>query len=254
MKVNTASMLRKVPEVTAVFWLTKILTTAMGESTSDFLVGIISPYVAVGLGFMAFAGALVWQFHAKRYIPGVYWFTVAMVAVFGTMVADVMHKQIGVPYSLSSLLFAIALAGVFAVWHKTEGSLSVHTITTQRREVFYWLTVVTTFALGTALGDWTAASLGLGYLFSGIIFLAIITIPDVGYRLGLNEVVAFWFAYVVTRPLGASLADWFGKSKLGGLGLGDGPVSLMLTAAIVLCVLFMVYNRREVKQEYAITS
>lgn len=245
------TLLRKVPEVTAIFWATKILTTAMGESTSDFMVGIISPYIAVGLGFIAFIVALVWQFRVKKYIPGIYWFTVAMVAVFGTMVADVIHVQLGVPYALSSLGFAIILTAVLMLWHNTEGTLSVHTITTPRRELFYWLTVVTTFALGTAVGDWTAASLGLGYLFSGLVFIFIITIPDIGYRLGLNEVVAFWFAYIITRPLGASFADWFGKSALDGLGFGDGTVSAVLTALIVLSVLFMTYNRREAKHEIA---
>lgn len=168
---------RKVPEITAIFWATKLLTTAMGEATSDFLANTISPYAAVAIGFVVFAAALFIQFKAKRYIPWVYWLAVAMVAVFGTMAADVLHKQFGVPYVASTTFFAICLAVIFTVWQKVERSLSIHSITTTRREIFYWLTVMATFALGTAAGDWTANSLGLGYLSSGIVFTALMIIP-----------------------------------------------------------------------------
>ena len=242
-------IVRKVPEITSIFWVTKLFTTAMGEATSDFLANTISPYIAVALGFVVFAGALTVQFRAKRYIPWVYWFTVAMVAVFGTMAADVLHKQFGVPYIASTTLFAICLAAIFAVWQKIEHSLSIHTITSTRREAFYWLTVVTTFALGTAAGDWTANSLGLGYLSSGIIFAVIILIPAVGRRFKLNEIFTFWFAYIITRPLGASFADWFGKPKPSGCGLGDGTVSIILSLLIVGCVLYMSSNRHERRAE-----
>jgi uncharacterized membrane-anchored protein len=235
---------RKVPEITAIFWIAKLLTTAMGESTSDFLANTISPYVAVATGFIVFAFALVLQFRAKRYIPWVYWFAVAMVAVFGTMAADVLHKQFGVPYVASTAFFAVCLAAIFTIWQKVEHSLSIHTITNTRREVFYWLTVVTTFALGTAAGDWTANSLGLGYFSSGLLFGAIILIPLIVYRFKWNAVFTFWFAYIITRPLGASFADWFGKPKPHGLGYGDGTVSVILTILIIGCVAYMTHDRK----------
>lgn len=172
-----------------------------------------------------------------------------MVAVFGTMAADVLHKQFGVPYVASTSFFAICLAVIFAVWQKVEHSLSIHTITSTRREIFYWLTVMATFALGTAAGDWTAYSLGLGYLSSGILFAVIILIPAIGRRLKLGEVFTFWFAYIITRPLGASFADWVGKPVPHGLGHGDGTVSLILTILIVACVAYMTFDRHEQKLE-----
>lgn len=241
----TAKSIRKVPEITAVFWITKLLTTAMGEAASDFLANTISPYLAVAIGFIVFVFALWLQFRAKRYIPWVYWFAVAMVAVFGTMAADVLHKQFGVSYVASTSFFAICLAVIFFAWQKVEHSLSIHTITNSRREAFYWLTVVTTFALGTAVGDWTAISLGLGYLSSGIFFTGLILIPAVGRRFKLNEVFTFWFAYIVTRPVGASFADWLGKPVPNGRGWGDGTVSVLLTLLMVICVAYMTYSRKE---------
>lgn len=240
---------RKVPEITAIFWITKLLTTAMGEATSDFLANTISPYAAVALGFVVFTIALVLQFRAKHYIPWVYWFAVSMVAVFGTMAADVLHKQFGVPYVASTIFFAACLAVVFSIWQKVEHSLSIHTITNTRREAFYWLTVLSTFALGTAAGDWTATSLGLGYLSSGILFAVVILVPAFGYRLKWNEVFTFWFAYIITRPLGASFADWFGKPKPDGLGYGDGTVSVILTILIIGCVTYMALDRKERRME-----
>ncbi|HUB94146.1 MAG TPA: hypothetical protein VMB52_06610, partial [Verrucomicrobiae bacterium] len=241
--INKAS--RKVPEITAVFWVTKLLTTAMGEATSDFLANTINPYAAVAIGFVVFVVAMALQFRAKHYNPWIYWFAVAMVAVFGTMAADVLHKQFGVPYIASTSFFAVCLAAVFVVWQKVEHSLSIHTITDNRREVFYWLTVMATFALGTAAGDWTATSLGLGYLSSGILFAAIIIIPALGHRFHWSEVFTFWFAYIITRPLGASFADWFGKPVPNGLGYGDGTVSIVLTIIILGCVAYMAFNHQE---------
>ena len=241
--LNKAS--RKVPEITALFWVTKLLTTAMGESTSDFLANAMSPYTAVAIGFMVFVCALWLQLRAKRYIPWVYWFTVAMVAVFGTMAADVLHKQFGVPYVASTVFFALCLGIVFVAWQKVEHSVSIHAITSTRREIFYWLTVMTTFALGTAAGDWTANSIGIGYFSSGILFATIILIPIIGRRFKLNEVFAFWFAYIITRPFGASFADWFGKPIPNGLGHGDGTVSVILTVLILACVSYMTFDRLE---------
>lgn len=251
MTLTARNMLRKVPEITVIFWVTKLLTTAMGEATSDFLVITINPYVAVLLGALVLAFAFILQFRAKKYIPWVYWFTVAMVAVFGTMAADVLHKQFGVPYWLSTSFFALVLAIVFALWYKVEKTLSIHTVTDTRREIFYWLTVMATFALGTAAGDWTAYSLGLGYLSSGIVFAGLILIPAVGRHLRLNEVFTFWFAYIVTRPLGASFADWFGKPMPFGRGWGDGTVSIVLTALIVVCVCYMTLSHKEFAKENA---
>jgi len=242
-KNSVATLARKVPEITAVFWLTKLLTTALGEATSDYLVTSMSPYWAVGIGFLVFMAGLVLQFRARRYVPWIYWFTVAMVAVFGTMAADVIHAQFGIPYAASTLFFAFCLAAVFGIWWRVEKSLSIHSITTMRREAFYWLAVVTTFALGTAAGDWTAYSLHLGYLVSGLVFAAVMLIPLAGHLIGLNEVAVFWFAYIVTRPLGASFADWFGKSSPLGLGWGDGTVSGILLVLIVACVLLMTRRR-----------
>lgn len=245
MNQNKKNILRKVPEITVIFWIAKLFTTAMGESTSDFLANTINPYLAVIIGFVVFAFALWLQFRAKRYIPWVYWFAVAMVAVFGTMAADVLHKQFSVPYVASTAFFAVCLAVIFFVWQRFEQSLSIHTINNPRREAFYWFTVVTTFALGTAAGDWAAISLGLGYLSAGIFFTGLILIPAVGRRFGLNEVLSFWLAYIITRPVGASFADWIGKSTPNGLGYGDGTVSIILTILIVSCVAYMTFNQHE---------
>jgi uncharacterized membrane-anchored protein len=230
--------LRKVPEVTALFWVVKILTTAFGESASDYLVRVIDPVVAVGIGAGALFVALVFQFWVPKYYAWVYWFAVAMVAVFGTMAADVLHIGLGIPYLYSTIFFAVALVIIFVLWHTTEGTLSIHSITTSRRELFYWGTVITTFALGTAAGDMTASTLGLGYLVSGILFAVLIILVALIYRYQLrNEVLAFWLAYVLTRPLGASFADWMGKAhSLGGLGWGDGTVSIALAILIICCV------------------
>jgi uncharacterized membrane-anchored protein len=245
MNQNKKNLLRKVPEITLIFWIAKLFTTAMGEATSDFLANTINPYLAVTIGFLVFAFALWLQFRAKHYIPWIYWFAVAMVAVFGTMAADVLHKQFGVPYVVSTSFFAVCLAVIFFVWRKFEQSLSIHTINNPRREAFYWLTVVTTFALGTAAGDWTAISLGLGYFSSGLFFTGLILIPAIGRRFGMNEIFSFWFAYIITRPVGASFADWIGKPVPKGLGYGDGTVSIVLTVFIILCVAYMTYSRQE---------
>lgn len=228
------------------FWVVKVLTTGMGETSSDFLVKAIDPVVAVVIGAAVFATALLIQFRATRYIPGVYWLAVAMVSVFGTMAADVTHIVLGVPYLASTIAFATGLAVIFLMWYRSEHTLSIHSITTRRRECFYWATVLVTFALGTAAGDMTAVTLHLGYLASGVLFVVVIAIPAVGYRFaGLNPVLAFWFAYVATRPLGASFADWMGVSHArGGLQWGTGPVSLALAVLIVAGVTLIARQER----------
>ncbi len=242
-----AGTMVKVPQITAMFWAIKLLSTAMGEATSDYLVSRIDPVVAVAFGGICLLGALVIQFRARRYVPWTYWLAVVMVAVTGTMAADVLHVQFGVPYDASTPFFAVILAVVFLAWHRTEGTLSIHSIDRPRREVFYWATVMATFAMGTALGDLTATTLHLGYLVSAFLFAGLMLIPAAGYRLlGMNAIFAFWFAYVLTRPLGASIADWLSKShKVGGLAFGDGPVALGFAVLIVACVGYLtVLDRR----------
>jgi uncharacterized membrane-anchored protein len=240
-QLKTRPGLSKVPEVTAIFWIVKALTTGMGESTSDFLVHGLIPELAVVLGGIAFVAALYLQFSSDRYVPWRYWLAVAMVGVFGTMCADVLHVGLGIPYIVSTVFYAIVLAVVFRTWYRTEGTLSIHSITTERREAFYWAAVLATFALGTAAGDLTAVTFGFGFFGSGLLFAAIIAIPALGYfRFGMNSILAFWFAYVVTRPLGASFADWLAVSSArGGLALGTGPVSFVLAAAIAMFVAFL---------------
>ena len=239
--------LARVPEVTVAFWITKVLTTGMGETTSDFLVTHMEPALAVVLAGIALAVGLLLQFRARRYVAWVYWLAVVMVSVFGTMAADVVHIGLGVPYLISTAGFGVALTAVFVLWRSSEKTLSIHSITTRRREVFYWATVMGTFALGTAAGDLTARTLGLGYLASGALFAVLIAVPAVAHwRFGLNATAAFWWAYVVTRPLGASFADWTALPPgRGGLGLGTGPVSVALSIAILGCVLYLGIRRRE---------
>jgi len=239
----------KVPEVTVLFWVIKVLTTGVGEATSDFL-GSVSRVLAVGFGALGFAGALWLQYRVRRYIAAVYWLAVSMVAVFGTVAADGLHKGLGVPYIASTLFYATCLAVVFCLWHRSEGTLSIHSIVTQRRETYYWLAVLMTFALGTAAGDLTAIAMHWGFGTSAIVFAWLIALPAVGWRLRkLNAVFAFWFAYVLTRPLGASVADWFGKRRtLSGLGYGDGPVALIGAAAIVLLVGYVAVARNDIQR------
>ncbi len=238
--------LTKVPEATALFWIIKVLTTGMGETTSDYLVNRIDRPLAVALGAIGFAGALALQFAARRYVEWIYWLAVVMVAIFGTMAADVLHVQLGIPYAVSTAFFACALAVVFSVWYSMEKTLSIHSINTPRREVFYWATVLTTFALGTAAGDLTAVTLHLGYFSSGLLFAALIAVPAIGFRwFGLNAIVAFWSAYILTRPLGASFADWMAvPAARGGLGYGTGPISVVLGVVIVVLVGCLTIIRR----------
>jgi uncharacterized membrane-anchored protein len=250
----------KVPEISAYFWIVKILTTAMGESTSDYLVSHIDPVVAVALGFVIFAVAMILQFSVRRYIAWIYWFAALAVAIFGTMAADVLHVGFGIPYAVSATFFAVALIIIFITWYATEKTLSIHSIFTVRREIFYWLTILATFALGTAVGDLTATTLGLGYLSSGILFAVLIAVVALAHLItklilgaehrhqSRNAVFAFWLAYILTRPLGASFADWMGKSQsAGGLGWGDGPVALVLFIIILGFVGYLGVTKKDIK-------
>jgi uncharacterized membrane-anchored protein len=254
---------RKVPQITVLFWLVKVITTALGESTSDYLVYAINPYIAVGLGALGLLVGLALQFSARKYNAWTYWFTVTMVAIFGTMAADVIHIVLGVPYSDSTVFFAIALSIVFALWYGVEKTLSIHSITSPRRELFYWLTVMSTFALGTAAGDMTAFTLNLGFLDSAFLFAGVIAVIAIlhyatsGWLLerhthqSSSAVLGFWLAYIFTRPLGASLADWFGKGYSGGgLGWGDGTVSAILVVLLVGIVWYLAATRIDVDRSH----
>ncbi|MCW2674604.1 MAG: hypothetical protein JWP14_3193 [Frankiales bacterium] len=242
----------KVPEITALFWVIKVLTTGMGEATSDYLGQTnLALGGVVGVGGLALAMWL--QLRSRRYHAPTYWFAVAMVAVFGTIAADVVHVVLALPYAVTTCLYAAATAAVLTYWYRTEGTLSIHSIRTRRRERLYWTTVLLSFALGTAAGDLTALALHWGFLASGWLFLGAIAVPLVAWRAGLNGTAAFWSAYVLTRPLGASFADWLGKDHRigGGLGYGDGLVSVVALGLIVVLVGVVTSTRSDVQREEA---
>jgi uncharacterized membrane-anchored protein len=240
--------LAKVPEITLIFWVLKLLTTGMGESMSDFL-GQHSVPIAGAIGIFGLWLALWLQLRQREYRAPIYWFAVMMVAIFGTMAADGIHDGASIPYSVTTPLFAGAVAAVFVLWYRSEGTLSIHTITTRRRESFYWAAVLATFALGTAAGDLTAITLNLGFFGSVMLFAAIIALPAIGWwRLSLNPIVAFWLAYIVTRPLGASFADWFSKPpSITGLGLGDGTVSGLALVVFIALVAYVTVTKPDVQ-------
>lgn len=241
-------MLNKVPEITVFFWIIKILTTGMGEVTSDFLARTLNPVIAVSLAGIALVASLILQISVRRYIAWIYWLTVVLVSIFGTMAADVLHVGFGIPYIVSTAFFVAALAVIFVVWYANEKTLSIHSIHTRRRELFYWATILATFALGTAAGDMTATTMHLGYFNSGVMFAVLIAVPALAYGIfKVNEIFTFWFAYIVTRPLGASFADWAGvPQSRSGLGLGTGSVSLYLTIIILVLVGYMAMTRKDV--------
>ncbi|MCW2622256.1 MAG: hypothetical protein JWL64_1858, partial [Frankiales bacterium] len=249
--LERAPLAAKVPEITALFWVVKVLTTGMGEAGSDYL-GTVSLVVGGLLGVGGFGLAMWLQLRSRSYHAPTYWFAVGMVAVFGTMVADVLHVA-GLSYNVTTACYALVVAGLFTYWHRTEGTLSIHSITTARREHLYWCTVLATFALGTAAGDLTGLTMDLGFFSSGLLFLAVITVPLLAWRLGFNAVAAFWAAYVITRPLGASFADWIAKehSKGGGLGFGDGRVTLVSLALIASLVAYVAATGADVQRQLA---
>jgi uncharacterized membrane-anchored protein len=225
----------------------------MGESLSDYSVHRFNPYLAVILGFVVFVIALAIQFKKRLYVPWAYWLTVTMVAVLGTMAADVLHIEFGVPYIASTILFALALIVVFTTWYISEKTLSFHSIYTRRREIFYWAAVLATFAMGTAAGDLAAYTAHLGFFSSGLLFAAILALPAIGYWLfRLNSIFAFWFAYIMTRPIGASFADWTGKAhSFGGLGWGDGPVAACLAMLIIALVTFLTITSKDTPEYHS---
>jgi uncharacterized membrane-anchored protein len=238
----------KVPEITAMFWVIKILTTAAGEAVSDYLsTGNKGVGALVEIG--VFVAALIAQFSTRRYFAPAYWFLALAIAIAGTGVSDTMHLTFGIPFAGTSLIWAVVLAGVFFLWDRSEHTLSIHSITTSRREKFYWATIFATFALGTALGDFTASTLGLGYLASALFFSVVILIPWIGWsRFRMNEIFAFWFAYVVTRPIGASFADYFSKPKnVSGLGLDDLKTAGIITLLVVVLVAYTTLTRFDIQ-------
>jgi uncharacterized membrane-anchored protein len=239
----------KVPEITFLFWVIKILTTGGGEATSDYL-ALHNKMVGAVVEVCVLSVGLLWQSRTRRYVAAAYWFLAFSIAIFGTGVSDTLHLGLGIPYAGTTALWAVVLATTFWLWHRSEGTLSIHSITTRRRESYYWATVFVTFALGTALGDLTAIALGLGFLASGILFGVVILIPALAWwRFRLNAVVAFWFAYVVTRPLGASFADYASKPhSLSGLGFGDGPTAVLVAIAVALLVAYLAVARNDIQR------
>lgn len=239
----------RVPEVTPDFWLIKLMAVTMGETAADFLA------VNLGLGLtttsaimaVVLAGALALQFAARRYVPWRYWLAVVLISVVGTLVTDNLVDNLGVSLVTCTVGFAVALAATFAVWHAYEGTLSIHAVDTPRREAFYWLAILLTFALGTAVGDLVAERFGLGYLATGILFGLVITSLAIGYFwLGLEAVLAFWLVYVLTRPLGASLGDLLSQPvEYGGMGFGTTVTSLAFLAVILAIVLWMTLARED---------
>ena len=245
---GTRLALNKVPAVTTAFWVVKILATTVGETAADFLsshlgLGLSGTSVVMGALLLLALGA---QLRLPRYVPGVYWLTVVLVSVVGTLVTDNLTEQVGLSLGAATVLFAIALAATFTAWWATERTLSVHTILTARREGFYWLTVLFTFALGTAAGDLLAEGLDVGYWRSALLFAAVIAALTLAHlRLGLPALLAFWSAYVLTRPLGASLGDYLSQpTDAGGLGLGTVSTSALFLVVIVAVVGYLTANRK----------
>jgi len=243
-------MLNKVPEVTIFFWIIKVLCTTVGETAADFL----NDNLGLGLTLTTFiVGALLivtlfFQFRSRQYVPGIYWLTVVLISVVGTLITDNLVDNFGVALRTTTILFSIALLATFAAWYRSEGTLSVHTIVTTKREAFYWLAILFTFALGTAAGDYVAEALNLGYLKSLVLFSAAIAVVAIAhYRFNMNAVLSFWLAYILTRPLGASIGDYLSQPKEdGGLGLGTTVTSLIFLTAILVLVIYLSVTKRDV--------
>ena len=247
---NWRRILNKVPEVTLYFWIIKILCTTVGQTAADFLntklnLGLTGTTLVMGTLLII---VLFFQFRARKYIPGFYWLAVVLISVVGTLITDNLTDNFGIALETTTFLFGIALAGVFAVWYASEKTLSIHKINTIRREVFYWLTILLTFALGTAAGDLAAERHHLGYLLSAVIFGACIAVVAVAHlRFKLNAVLFFWIAYILTRPLGASIGDYLSQSPGdGGLGLGTVVTSAVFLSAILATVSYLAVTKLDV--------
>jgi uncharacterized membrane-anchored protein len=248
--LSAREMLNKVPEVTLYFWIIKVLCTTVGETASDYLA------TNVGLGLTKttyitsalLIATLVAQFRVRRYIPPIYWLGIVLISVVGTQITDNLTDNQGVSLVTTTIIFSIALGAVFLAWYISERTLSIHSIVSSRREAFYWLTVLFTFALGTAAGDLTAERLAIGYFLSAALFAAVIALVTLAhFRFRLGAVTAFWLAYILTRPLGASLGDFLSQPReSGGLGLGTTVTSLIFLAAILLVVSYLTVTRKDV--------
>lgn len=240
-------MLNKVPEVTVFFWIIKVLCTTIGETAADFLNDNLSFGLTNTTYFMAalLIAALVFQFRAHKYVPAIYWLAVVLISVVGTLITDNMVDNFGVSLVVSTSVFAVALAITFAVWFASERTLSIHSIITTKREAFYWLAILFTFALGTASGDLVAEKLSVGYWQSAVLFAGVIGIIGLAsLKFGLNAVLAFWMAYILTRPLGASVGDYLSQARAdGGLGLGTTVTSAIFLAAILAVVIYLTLTR-----------
>jgi uncharacterized membrane-anchored protein len=244
------AMLNKVPEVTLYFWIIKILATTVGETAADYLnvnlsFGLTNTTYVTGALLVA---VLAVQFRLRKYVPAVYWLAIVLISVFGTLITDNLTDAANVPLQTSTIVFAVILAGVFATWFAVERTLSIHSIVTSKREGFYWLTILFTFALGTAAGDLFAEQIGLGFFVSALIFAGVIAVITVAHlRFGLNAVLAFWLAYILTRPLGASIGDLLSQPKAdGGLGLGTTGTSYIFLAIILGLVVYLTRSKRDV--------
>jgi uncharacterized membrane-anchored protein len=238
-------LLNKVPEVTAIFWIIKILSTTVGETGADYLA------VHVGLGASAtitimvsfLVAALALQLRARGYVPLIYWLTVVLVSVVGTQITDWLTDRLEISLYVSTAAFAASLAAIFALWYGVERTLSIHTVVTTRRELFYWAAILFTFALGTAAGDLATEALGLGFQFGVIAFGALIALISLAFFLGANPVLSFWLAYILTRPLGASLGDLVSQSReYGGVGFGTIYTSLGFLAVIIVLVAWVTFE------------
>ena len=245
----TRRMLSKVPEVTLWFWIIKILCTTVGESFADW----VATTVGLGLNTTAviftvvLVAVLAWQMSLSRYVPFVYWLTVVVVSITGTLYTDILTDDLGVPLALSTAVFAAILAVVFGIWYAREHTLSIHSIITTPREGFYWLAILVTFALGTAAGDWTLELTGWQPGVAVLLPVGLIAAIALGWRLGANPVLSFWLAYILTRPLGANLGDWLGRSSAeGGLGLGTAGTSVVFLLAILATVIYLSITRADV--------
>lgn len=245
----TRAVVNKVPQVTLLFWVVKILSTTVGETAADFLNDNVGLGLSATTALMAvlLGVALVVQLSAPRYVPWKYWLVVVLISVVGTLFSDNLVDNLGVSLWTTSALFSVGLVAAFVAWYRSERTLSIHTIVTRRREAFYWLTILFTFALGTSAGDLVAEKLAVGYLPSALIFgavIAAITAAYYGFR--ANAVLAFWAAYIVTRPFGASMGDFLTAStKDGGLGIGTNGTSALFLAVIVACVVWFTVRQRQ---------
>ena len=246
---DTKGMLSKVPEVTIFFWIIKVLCTTVGETASDFLnmnlgFGLTGTSIVTGVILVI---VIFFQFRAKKYIPALYWLTVVLISIFGTLVTDNLTDEMGISLEISTAVFSVALILTFIVWYVFDRTLSIHSILTRRRESFYWIAILFTFALGTASGDLMAEKLGLGYMLTGIIIFAVIVIVTVAWRFKLDAVLAFWIVYIMTRPLGASLGDYLSQSQSnGGLGLGATLTSAIFIAAILIIVIILALTKLDI--------